>query len=126
MGWWSDARRGAAYEFGRRHASAFAAWEVARRLVRLTAHLAVIAALAAGIWTVWRFHTRIAALTGLELLFTVSAGVVLLGVLAALAIRRWAWRVELWLPVEHLAVWLWCAVMLAGSGVATWIWLVAS
>jgi hypothetical protein len=132
-GWWSEASTGAAREFGARHYRAFAAVAILRRIgPALGGVLAAAALLVAGrlAWQRWAQPATHAAqstsapdLAPLALPAALVVGLVVLGALAALAVRRWGTYLRMYWPVEHAAVWLWCLVMLAGGGAAAAVWL---
>jgi hypothetical protein len=117
MGWWSEANRGAAREFGRRHAGLFATFAVLRSTLPALLVLAVIGGLAGGVWAL-----------GSGALTTDTAWVkpaltlaVVLGVLAGLGLawRRWGLFLRLYGATPVIVA----LVVLALAGAGTWFWL---
>jgi hypothetical protein len=106
MSWFRLARRGAAYEFGRRMWRWFAAYELARWAARrILPTLLILAALAVAVW----FAVRTAAwwlprLTALAVIAATLAAAVWLA-------RRYRWELRAGLPRTAVAA---IAVLLAG------------
>lgn len=130
--WWATARHSAAKDFGRRHSSKFAAFEVIRRIAPAAAIGAVVAALGWAGVRGWQ-HSRhvvsdwhVSWVTGAAP--TVIGLVVLAAVVAivAWAARRWMWLIDGFLPLEHTAVWLstFAVVALGSAAAVTW-WVIS-
>jgi hypothetical protein len=117
MGWWSEASRGAAREFGRRHTGLFATIAFLRWALPALLVLAVVG-LVGG--TVWAVAAGAATLATTWVKPAVAAGAIV-GVLAVLVLawRRWGliWRLYGAAPVAGTLV------VLAVLGAGTWLWL---
>ena len=122
MGWWSEANRGAAREFGRRHAGLFATLAVLRWMapvLAVVAVLAVVGGLGAGVWTLGTGAAPV-NMDAAWLRPALTAAVVLaVVVLLALAWRRWGLYLRLYGATPVIGA----LVVLAAVGAGTWFWL---
>lgn len=120
MGWWSEANRGAAREFGRRHMGLFATIAVLRWLAPVLAvvtALALVGGLGGGVWALGSG----AVTTDMAWVKPALTAGVVLGVLALLGLawRRWG----LYLRLYGAAPVIVALVLLALAGAVTWAWL---
>lgn len=126
--WWRTARRASAMEFGRRHHRGFAAWEVTKRVVPLSAAGVVIG----GLWWValkgWHWSAR--AVSGWDMGWVANVAPTVVGVLVVAAVvagliwaaRRWMWFLDMFLPLEHAAAWIAVAAVVAVGGTGAVVW----
>ena len=115
MSWFRNARRGAAYEFGRRLWRWFAAFELIRWFVqRILPTLLILVALAAAVWVALRAAAWwMPRLTALAIIAAVLTGVIWLA-------HRYRWELRASMPRTAIAAGV---VALAGLlGTAIW-WL---
>jgi len=119
MGWWSEANRGAAREFGRRHAGLFATLAVLRWMAPALAVLVVLGGLGGGVWALGSGAVSVDVDTAWVKPALTAAVVLAVMALLALAWRRWGLYLRLYGATPVLGA----LVLLAVVGAGTWFWL---
>ncbi|MGI5186479.1 hypothetical protein ACQEVZ_60635 [Dactylosporangium sp. CA-152071] len=139
MGWWREASRGAAHEFGRRHYRLFAGAALLRSTWRVLLVAVVLIAVVAGGWVLLHrgaTGSSVAASAGLpdgtDLIdltaawvkpTLVVAGVVLVLIVTRLVWRRWGVILRMYWPLGDAAAVALYAGLLLGGAAAAWVLL---